>query len=464
MPERLKPRQEETKPRLWDRFRKETKTSQVTAAKRRESPKKEPSAKKIHYPREKAKSPTKPALRQQAPVPPEKTAKRPIERVLYGVGRAVSWWPRKQEKWLYHSVYEKYIYPRLTPKQKKKAKEWEPKIKKAAKAGGWIMTGAEVIIAGVIAKKLYRKVRQRFVPLSSITEGGALDKKTQKAARHAEDALPGWFRDVLSTLQDEFDRGLPQKLSDKPLVIQHLLHDIGQLAAQGMPSEVSDKIARIGGIPDQKARNNLAIEALFAWNEWLEKSGRQPLQMPHLAGIIIGFEKIGYDKLALLDPTKLSHLRSDSVLAALDAMFPLVSGSRVPETVRNAIRTAQQFFRTLESKEGQMHSGEPPAENAFVPLIKEFYMYLVEGKTSIETIDRLPNRDAQIARLDGEFERFLEAFLSEQVRRKRDMTTEQLEKARSNMNMKGGMLGLFGYHGIGEIGIQLKNHPSGWSE
>jgi len=32
------------------------------------------------------------------------------------------------------------------------------------------------------------------------------------------------------------------------------------------------------------------------------------------------------------------------------------------------------------------------------------------------------------------------------------------------MNLKGWMLGLFGYPGIGEIGIQLKNHPSGWSE
>ncbi len=465
MPERLKQRQDDAKPRFWDRFRKEGKGNapQSVRTARPEKAKTESATKKPRG-KEAAKSKLLPPSRPKSPVPTQRAApsRRPIETVLYGVGKAVTHVPEKQGEWLLR-IYNKHIYPKLTPEQQKKAKQWEPKIKKAAKVGGWVMTGAEVIIAGVIVKKLYRSVRQRFSkPLTVTTESGLMDKKTQKAAKQAEDALPGWFRDGLSSLQQELDRNLPKELEEKKsVIIQHALHDIGQLAAQGMPSDVSEMMTRVRVEPDKDVRRKLSIEAFFAWNESLEKAHKHPLEMRQIMGLVMTLQSVGFDKLTFLDPSKLSRLRPDSVLSALDAMFPLISGGSIPESVQKAMRVADEFFRTLGPEDGPIPANpEESITEVFRPLIKLFYMHLIGQKKVVGEIHGLPNRDAQMERLGGEFERFSEAYLNKEARGQRDMNPEQLKNARNNINMMGGMLGLFGYPGIEEIGIQLKKNSS----
>ena len=176
--------------------------------------------------------------------------------------------------------------------------------------------------------------------------------------------------------------------------------------------------------------------------------------MPQLIRVGIGLGRVGFDKLALFGRSKLSRLRPDSVLPALDAMFPLISGGGIPESVRKALHVADEFLRTLEPRDGSISDNPDQSPSKLLrPLIQEFYKHLIGRGKVIGEIHSLPDREAQVERLGNEFERFCEAFLNEQARRKQDIAPEQLENARNSMSLMGGILGLFGYPGIGEVGI-----------
>lgn len=386
--------------------------------------------------------PEKPVTKQVKPWP--------VEKVLYGVGKAVTWLPEKQEAWLL-STYEKYIYPRLSADQQKKAKALEPKIKKAAKVGGWIMTGGEVIIAGVIVKTLYDTVKKKMrKPLIAAIGSAPVADATLRKAEHA---LPGYLQDVLAEFGASMDASLPQEMTgeQREQVKAMMLHSFSQLVVQGVPQEVEDLLGQLRHAKAEEAMG-LGLKALFAWNKYLEDQGKKPIDSRSVLGLALVFKNIGFKKLAELDTRKLAAIDANKVLPLLETLFAVIPGGvHLAESVRQSLKILDVFLQN-PLPEGLPETDDPKEFRDFIMAVAApFYQYIHDHAGVVPLVNAFETVEDQHSKLLDVFTEFVETFVPTL-----GGDEEKTKSAKLNMSLGGIILSVLKFPGIGELGIHLK--------
>lgn len=85
-------------------------------------------------------------------------------RIFTGIGRAVQTIPEAQEKWIL-GMYERHIYPKLTPAEQEIARKLKPSILRGAQIAGWTLFGMEAVVTAVLAKKGFDIVQKKYFPI-----------------------------------------------------------------------------------------------------------------------------------------------------------------------------------------------------------------------------------------------------------------------------------------------------------
>lgn len=408
---------------------------------------------------------------------PVQESKRPIDQILVGSWNAIKWLPEQQEKWLYKSVYEKFIYPRLTPDQQKKAKAMEPKIKQYAKAGGWVMTGGEVIVAGVIVKKVYEFIKQkRRKPIvnivgdtvqsgvihvqdpASITASGdvvsalQVDRKTIQAL---ERMLPESLHNLLGAMSSALDKDfMNEDLPGwkKAALKNHILQNVGILVSQGAPPNVIEMIGQMKKIRENDEFRKAGRKALVEWNIWLRDSGKKSIEMYELFGIIKAFETAGFETLMNLDMKQITKIQPNIVLPMLEQVFAITSfAPEATGVLRTAINALTERLSKPFAKDSPFAEGQEMVRELVPTVAGPFYEYLHQHVDIIKQLNALDSRDEQNVHMRKVFREFMEVFMKEL-----DLSKEEKGSASMNMIFVNLVLETFGYPGLKNIGVNFK--------
>ena len=411
---------------------------------------------------------------------PTQQPKRPIDQILVGSWNAIKWLPEKQEKWLFKSVYEKFIYPRLTPEQQKKAKAMEPKIKQYAKVGGWVMTGGEVIVAGVIVKKVYEFIKQKrrkpivnivgdtpqrggvhtrdLVSIASAGDMPSVSSADRKTIQNLEGALPDYLHNLLSRLGAALDKDIDIK--DMPAwkiaaLKNHILENVGVLVSQGAPPDVIEMLGKMKMAKGKDEIREAGIMAIVHWNAWLRDSGKKPLEMIEMMGVVRAFEASGFDALMNLDVKQLEKIQPNVVLPLLKQMFAITNfAPEASGVVRSALDVLKKHLNGPFSADTPFTDDRGMLQEMIPAVAAPFYQYLHTHGEVIREVNAFSSREDQGSHLRKVFTEFMEEFIKQL-----NPTEEQKGSAQLNMMIANMFLDTLGYPGLEELGIRLKPKP-----
>ena len=88
----------------------------------------------------------------------------PMHRIFAGIGRSVQTIPEAQEKWIL-GMYERHIYPKLTPGEQEIARKLKPSIIRGAQIAGWTLFGMEAVVTAITAKKGFDIIQKKYFPI-----------------------------------------------------------------------------------------------------------------------------------------------------------------------------------------------------------------------------------------------------------------------------------------------------------
>lgn len=379
--------------------------------------------------------------------------KTPVEKVLYGVGKAVTYLPEKQEQFLYKTVYEKYIFPKLSSEHKKQAKAMEPKIKYAAKVGGWIMTGGEVIVAGVIVNKIYAYIKRRSRP-SLVTSlprvAGA--PEIQRVAQQAEDGLPPYLRDAMDIYRKALEAAMIGDVDAEESAAnkQGALFMIGNLFAHGMPPEIADKIKGMRGLAPE-ALDEQGIDVLMEWYKMVH--GGDIDDPRGFMNTIIAFRMAGFQLLTKLEPAKLRVMDTPKVLGQIAIMFGAFEaiGSAISPAVREASEAVTRALAVSQDEDiGKLRRlvGEG------IPMFTQFVYSLFEKQGIAPRVNGCDDRSAQFKILKEVIDAFIEKQMEAYTSDAQDESDTRFGP-RLSFGLAGLVLQKLGFPGLEKLGIRL---------
>jgi hypothetical protein len=460
---------------------------------------------------------TKPAVSasttQTIPAKEIPQSKRTIEKVLVGSWNAVKKVPEKQGEWILHQ-YDKMKFPKVTPEEKKLADKVHVFLKKHQKAVGWGATATEVAVTTLVIVKGYQLLRRRFVrrspipaPTPAVTDLPETDISPFAADRHEASApseepsmVPDWFRDTpvadpaathrirdgaasdqihrsdpqsepaanqvekqlpkyLREILDDFSASVEAKVSStdgKDARLRNLLkHSWSQLLVQGVPPHVESMLSEMRQMKEPKDIAAKGMEALIAWNEWLTKEHKHPLDNRQMIGMMVSFNMIGFDKLAALDTKKMSGWKASELLPLVERIFPvLVMEAALPEQVKRAQQVLTGFLNRPLPDDLPFHDNPGQLREILIPIATKFYEYLHKDPSVIQSINLLPNWEEQSSGLANIFTKFSEQFTKFDTAK--GMTEGQRDTAKFNILILSFMLDQLKFPGIEELGIRLK--------